>query len=139
MRTVIAGGALLLLLAGVVAAQETETEREAGREVVRQIQELDQSLNVPQMVARLTAPDKGRDQVIARVKQLLDTELMPMSDLITRHPEIGFQETQAVEKLTAYLQAHDFDVTKGVAGLPTACGQIPSRHPRTEPGCDRGI
>jgi amidohydrolase len=119
MRTLIAG-CVFLLLAGVVVGQETETEREAGRDVVRQIHELDQSLNVPQMVARLTASDKGRDQVIARVKQLLDTELMPMSDWITRHPEIGFKETQAVEKLTAYLQAHDFDVSKGVAGLSTA-------------------
>jgi hypothetical protein len=124
MRTLIAGCALLLLLAGVVAAQETEAEREAGRDVVRQIHELDQSLNVPQMVARLTATDKGRDQVIARVKQLLDTELMPMSDWLTQHPEIGFQETQAVEKLTSYLQAHDFDVTKGVACAPLSWPNI---------------
>jgi len=35
MRTLIAGCALFLLLAGVVAAQETETEREAGRDVMR--------------------------------------------------------------------------------------------------------
>lgn len=136
MRTLIAGCALFLLLAGVVAAQETETEREAGRDVVRQIHELDQSLNVPQMVSRLTATDKGRDQVIARVKQLLDTELMPMSDWITQHPEIGFQETQAVEKLTAYLQAHDFDVTKGVAGLPTA---FVAKYRRGTPGPNLGV
>ncbi|HET7750895.1 MAG TPA: peptidase dimerization domain-containing protein [Terriglobales bacterium] len=136
MRTLIAGCALFLLLAGVVVAQETETEREAGRDVVRQIHELDQSLNVPQMVSRLTATDKGRDQVIARVKQLLDTELMPMSDWITQHPEIGFQETQAVEKLTAYLQAHDFDVTKGVAGLPTA---FVAKYRRGTPGPNLGV
>jgi amidohydrolase len=136
MRTVIAGCALFLLLAGVVAAQETETEREAGRDVVRQIHELDQSLNVSQMVARLTAADKGRDQVIARVKQLLDTELMPMSDWITRHPEIGFQETQAVEKLIAYLQAHDFDVSKGVAGLPTA---FLAKYRQGTPGPNLGV
>jgi len=68
MRTVIAGCTLLLLLAGIVAAQETETEREAGRDVVRQIHQLDQSLNVSQIVARLTAPDKGRDQVIASLE-----------------------------------------------------------------------
>ncbi|HEY6937948.1 MAG TPA: peptidase dimerization domain-containing protein [Terriglobales bacterium] len=136
MRTLIAGCALFLLLAGVVVAQETETEREAGRDVVRQIHELDQSLNVPQMVSRLTATDKGRDQVIARVKQLLDTELMPMSDWVTQHPEIGFQETQAVEKLTAYLQAHDFDVTKGVAGLPTA---FVAKYRRGTPGPNLGV
>ncbi|HEY3886272.1 MAG TPA: peptidase dimerization domain-containing protein, partial [Vicinamibacterales bacterium] len=34
--------------------------------------------------------------------------------------EIGFQEHRSVEKLTAALRAHDFDVTTGVAGLDTA-------------------
>ena len=75
--------------------------------------------------------DAGRDAVIARVKQLLQTDLLPLSDWITRHPEIGFQETQAVAKLTAYLQAHDFDVTTGVAGLPTA---FVARYRRGTPG-----
>ena len=126
----------LLALVGVAAAQETETERQAGRDVVRQIQELDQSLNVPQLVARLTAADKGRDQVLVRVKELMDTELLPLSDWITHHPEIGFQEAQAVEKLTAYLQAHDFDVTKGVAGLPTA---FVAKYRRGTPGPNLGV
>lgn len=127
---------LALLLAGAAAAQETETEREAGRDVITQIHTLDQSLNIPQMVARLTAPDKARDQVIARVQQLMNTELLPMSDWITRHPEIGFQETQAVEKLTTYLQAHDFEVTKGVAGLPTA---FVARYRKGTPGPNLGV
>ena len=127
---------LALLLAGAAAAQETETEREAGRDVITQIHTLDQSLNIPQMVARLTAPDKARDQVIARVQQLMNTELLPMSDWITRHPEIGFQETQAVEKLTAYLQAHDFEVSKGVAGLPTA---FVAKYRRGTPGPNLGV
>ncbi len=126
----------LLVLVGVAAAQETETERQAGRDVVRQIQQLDQSLNVPQLVARLTAADKGRDQVLARVKQLMDTELLPLSDWITQHPEIGFQEAEAVEKLTAYLQAHDFEVTKGVAGLPTA---FIAKYRRGTPGPNLGV
>ena len=72
------------------------------------------------MVAKLTGPDAGRDAVMARVKQLMHDDLLPMSDWITQHSEIGFQETQAVEKLTAYLTAHDFEITRGVAGLPTA-------------------
>ncbi|MGB6822249.1 MAG: peptidase dimerization domain-containing protein, partial [Candidatus Acidiferrales bacterium] len=110
----------MLLLTGVCAAQETETERQAAPDVVKQIQQLEQSLDVPSMVAKLTAPDKNRDEVVARVKQLMQTDLLSMSDWITQHPEIGFTETQAVAKLTAYLQAHDFDVTPGVAGLPTA-------------------
>ena len=136
MRSVMAAGTLLLLLTGLALAQETETEREAGRDVIQQIQQLDRSLNVPQMVAGLTAPDKGRDQVVARVRQLLDTDLLPLSDWITRHPEIGFQETQAVEKLTAYLRAHDFDVTRNVAGLPTA---FVAKYRRGTPGPNLGV
>jgi amidohydrolase len=108
------------LLPACVLAQETETEMAAGKNVMRQISELDRSLGVQQMVAKLTQPDKGRDAVIARVKQLLDTDLMPMSDWITKHPEVGFEEKQAVEKLTDYLAAHDFEITKGVGTLPTA-------------------
>ncbi len=110
----------LLLFTAVCAAQETDTERHAASDVIKQIQELERSLNVPSMVAQLTAPDKNRDEVIARVQELMNTELLPMADWITRHPEIGFTETQAVAKLTSYLRAHDFDVTVGVAGLPTA-------------------
>src|SRR5215467_16299565 len=85
-------------------SQETPTEREAARDVVKQITALSQSLGVPAMVAKLSGTDKGRDEVLARVKQLMQTDLLPMSDWITQHPEIGFQETQSVAKLTAYLQ-----------------------------------
>ncbi|MGH9709135.1 MAG: peptidase dimerization domain-containing protein, partial [Candidatus Acidiferrales bacterium] len=74
--------------------------------------------------------------VIARVKQLMQTDLLPMSDWITQHPEIGFTETQAVAKLTAYLQAHDFDVTPGVAGLPTA---FVAKYRRGTPGPNLGV
>ena len=120
MRGILVSGVAFLLLAGVCGAQETPTEREAARDVIRQIGKLEQSLNVPAMVAKLTAADKGRDEVVARAKELMDNDLLPMSDWITEHPEIGFTEHEAVAKLTAYLQAHDFDVTTGVAGLETA-------------------
>jgi len=82
---------MALLLMGIVSrAQETLTEREAARDVVKQINALSPSLGVPAMVAKLTAADKSRDEVLARVKQLMQTELLPMSDWITQHPEIGF-------------------------------------------------
>ncbi len=136
MDKIVLSGLLLLLVAGWGAAQETPTEREAARDVIKQIQELDQSLGVQSMVAKLTLPDKGRDAVIARVQQLMQTDLLPLSDWITRHPEIGFQETQAVAKLAAYLQAHDFEVTMGVAGLPTA---FIAKHRRGTPGPNLGI
>ncbi|MGH9731008.1 MAG: peptidase dimerization domain-containing protein [Candidatus Acidiferrales bacterium] len=126
----------MLLLTGACAAQETETERQAAPDVVKQIQQLEQSLDVPSMVAKLTAPDKNRDEVVARVEQLMQTDLLPMSDWITQHPEIGFTETQAVAKLTAYLQAHDFDVTPGVAGLSTA---FVAKYRRGTPGPNLGV
>jgi amidohydrolase len=110
----------LMLLASASAAQDTPTEREVARDIVKQINELARTLGVQPMVAKLTAPNPQRDAVIARVKQLWETDLQPMSDWITKHPEVGFQETQAVEKLTAYLKAHDFDVTIGVGELKTA-------------------
>jgi amidohydrolase len=126
----------LLLMASGAAGQETQTEREAGREVVKQIQELSQTLGVPAMVAKLTVADKGRDEVVGRVAQLMKSDLLPLSDWITQHPEIGFQETQSVAKLTAYLRAHDFDVTAPVAGLATA---FVAQYRRGTPGPHLGV
>jgi amidohydrolase len=126
----------LLFLTGTAAAQDTPTEREAARDIVKQIRELDQSLGVQALVTKLTLPDKRRDVVIERVKQLMQTDLLPMSDWITQHPEIGFQEKEAVEKLTAYLKAHDFEVTTGVAGLPTA---FIAKYKRGTPGPNLGV
>ena len=127
---------MTLVFAMPCLAQETPTERDAAREVVKQINGLSQSLGLPAMVAKLSAPDKGRDEVITRVKQLLQSELLPMSDWITQHPEIGFQETQSVAKLAAYLQAHDFEVTMPVAGLSTA---FVAKYKRGTPGPNLGV
>ncbi len=120
MRRAVVVAALVMVSCIVAVAQETPTEREAARDVVRKIDQLEKSLDAPSWVAKLTAPDAQRDQVVARAKQLMETELLAMSDDITRHPEIGFAETRSVEKLVTYLKAHDFDVTVGAAGLPTA-------------------
>ena len=127
---------VMLAAASVCSAQETPTEREAARGVVKQIGELSQSLGIGSLVAKLSGADKGRDEVIARVKQLMQSDLLPMSDWITQHPEIGFQETQTVAKLTAYLQAHDFEVTMPVAGLPTA---FMAKYKRGTPGPNLGV
>lgn len=110
----------LLLLASGLTAQETPTEREAARAVVQKMAALEQSLDVPALVARLAGPDVGRDAVAARAKELMDADLLALGDDITRHPEIGFEEKRSVDKLVTYLKAHDFDVQIGVAGLPTA-------------------
>lgn len=110
----------LLVVCGSLMAQETPTEQQAARDVLTKMAGLEKSLDVPGWVARLTADNPERDRVVARARELMDTELLALSDDITRHPEIGFQEKRSVEKLTDYLKRHDFDVTMGVAGLDTA-------------------
>ena len=109
-----------LLLSAVALAQETPTEREAAREVLKKMSDLEKSLDVPAWVSRLSASNPARDQVTARAKQLMDSELLAMSDDITRHPEIGFVEKRSTQLLIDYLKRHGFEVTANVANLPTA-------------------
>ncbi|MFQ5792083.1 MAG: peptidase dimerization domain-containing protein [Acidobacteriota bacterium] len=111
---------VLLFWISSLSAQETPTERRAARDVLRKMAELEESLDVPNLVRELTRPNPERDQVVARAKELMEKELLAMSDAITREPEIGFQEFRAVEQLTSYLKQHDFQVEIGVAGLETA-------------------
>ncbi len=107
-------------IAATAFAQETPTEREAAKSVLRQMSELELSLDVPTIVERLTVSNPARDQVAARAKELMDKELMAVADDITRHPEIGFEETRSIGKLMDYLKAHGFEITTGQAGLKTA-------------------
>ena len=101
-------------------AQETATERDAASDVLKKMAVLEKSLDVPGWVSRLSAADAARDQVTARARQLMDSELLAVGDDITRHPEIGFEEKRSVGILVDYLRRHNFDVTVGVANLPTA-------------------
>ena len=110
----------LCLLAPLLCAQETPTERDAARGVVAKMDALEKSLEVDKWVARFSAPDVDRDKVTARAKQLMESELIAMGDDITRHPEIGFKEDRSVGILVEYLKRHHFEVTMGVANLPTA-------------------
>ncbi|MGE3274022.1 MAG: peptidase dimerization domain-containing protein [Vicinamibacterales bacterium] len=110
----------VLAAASPAVAQETATEREAAREVLQKMAALQASLDVPALVARVTAPNPGRDGVAARAKALMDAEFLALSDDICTHPEVGYKETRSVEKLAAALRAHGFDVTVGVAGFDTA-------------------
>jgi amidohydrolase len=109
-----------LILVAPLLAQETPTEREAAREVLRKMDALEKSLDIPATVARLTAPNPAREQVVARAKELMDKELLAMSDDITKHPEIGFVEKRSVQKLKEYLEQHGFDVKLDAGGLETA-------------------
>ena len=108
------------LFAGTVRAQETQTEKDAAKDVLKKMAALEQSLDVPGLVTRLTGANAARDPVVARAKELMDQELLALADDIATHPEVGFTEKRSVQKLTDYLKAHDFDVQVGVAGLDTA-------------------
>ncbi len=118
--------ATMLLAIGVsatpwasVAAQETPTERTAAAAVLRRMADLERSLALPQLVARLSgARDARRDAVIARAKDRMDRELLAMADDITRHPETGWKEEGSVKILTDYLNAHHFTNEAGEAGQP---------------------
>ena len=127
---------LTIPTAVLAAAQETPTERSAAADVIRRMNELERSLALPQLVARLTARDARRDAVVARARALMDQELLAMADDITRHPEVGHKEERSVKILTDYLRAHDFDVETGVAGLKTA---FVARYKKGTPGPNLGV
>ena len=116
-RRVILASVLTTLAA---SAQETPTQRDAARDVVAKMAALQREVDAAGWAAKLTAPNAARDAVVARARELMDKELMAMSDDITRHPEIGFKETRSIKLLIDYLEARDFDVKRGVAGLETA-------------------
>ncbi len=109
-----------LSLPAKARAQVTPTEQEAAKSILADRATLETSLNLPALVSQVTAPDPIRDKIVARAKQLMDTELLAMGDDITRHPEIGFEETRSVKLLTGYLKAHGFEVEIPVANLKTA-------------------
>lgn len=121
MKRIIAGLAVLSIAVPLSAfAQDTDTEKAAARDVLRKMGELEQSLDIPGMVAKLSGPNTERDAVVARAKELMDKELLAMADDIATHPEIGFEEKRSVGKLTDYLRQHNFSVETNIANLPTA-------------------
>ncbi|MFN8062460.1 MAG: peptidase dimerization domain-containing protein [Vicinamibacterales bacterium] len=112
--SVVASGALPAL------AQETPTEREAAKSVIQQMAALEGSLDVTSIVTSLAASNPKRDAVAARARALLDSELLALSDDICTHPEVGYKETQSVQKLADALRRHGFNVEIGAAGFDTA-------------------
>src|SRR2546425_147804 len=128
---------VVALAVAPLAAQETPTEKTAAADVIRRMNELERSLALPPLVARLTgARDARRDAVVARARELMDRELLAMADDITRHPETGWKEERSVKILTDYLSAHGFDVEPGVASLKTA---FVARYRKGTPGPSLGV
>ena len=68
-----------LALAAPAWAQETQTEREAAKDVLQKMDTLEKGLDLPSLIAKLAAPNPKRDGVATRAKQLLDTELLALS------------------------------------------------------------
>jgi len=71
-----------------------------------------------------------RQQTWHRIDELSD-ELWDLAVRIHGHPELAFQEHQAVQWLTEALEEHGFVVEKGVGGLPTAFRAV---HPEQSAG-----
>src|SRR5829696_5695072 len=88
----------VMFLAASAYSQDTPTERAAAGEVLKKMDALERSLDVPAIVARLTAPNADRDRVVARTKELMEKELLDLADDLATHPEIGFEEKRAVGK-----------------------------------------
>src|SRR6266516_3028297 len=68
MRLALRIAAVALLAATRTVAQETPTERSAAADVIRRMNELERSLALPQLVARLTAHDFDVETGVAGLK-----------------------------------------------------------------------
>jgi len=111
----------LVLFAAPLAAQSTDTERAAARDILRQIDELQARLDPTGMARDLAGrSDSGRDALVRRTQELWDSEMQDLSDYIGHHPEVGWDEHDSVDTLTAVLRGRGWDVEVGVAGLETA-------------------
>lgn len=121
------------LAAGPVFAQETQTEKEAARDVLARMAALEKSLDVSGLVAKLTTPNAARDAVAARAKQLMDTELLAVSDDICTHPEPGYKETRSVKVLAEVLGRHGFETRVGKEAAVFETG-FTARFPKSAPG-----
>src|SRR5258708_7022988 len=101
---------LFLVTPLALFAQDTPTEKDAARDVLKKMAALEQSLDVPALVTRLTGANAARDQVVARAKELIDKELLVLADDIATHPEIRFEAKRSVSNLTDYLRHPNFSV-----------------------------
>ena len=52
--------------------------------------------------------------------EAISDEIRVIADFIHAHPELGFEEFQAADKIAAFLERHGFAVTRQAAGIATA-------------------
>ncbi|HMA43066.1 MAG TPA: peptidase dimerization domain-containing protein [Gemmatimonadales bacterium] len=111
----------LALGASGLAAQATDTEREAAAQILRQIDSLETRLQPTRTAERLAArSDAARDRLLARVESVWSGEMQGLADWIGHRPEVGWHEFQAVDTLTAVLRRYGFQLADSVGGLQTA-------------------
>jgi amidohydrolase len=102
-------------------AQTTQTERDAAGPVIQRIDSLQRRLDPAGLASKLVArADPARARVLARAREIWDSEMQALSDHIGRNPEVGWKEFQSVDTLIKVLRRHGFSVDTGVAGLATA-------------------
>ena len=110
-----------LALAADATAQTTPTERAAAAEILQEIDELQARINPTENARQMAArSDAHRDRILERVEQLWNAEMKALSDYIGLHPEVGWEEFESVDTLTAVLGFYGFTIETGQAGLETA-------------------
>lgn len=70
--------------------------------------------------AALIASTGGVQSGIARAVADAAPSVLEIAQAIHADPELSFDECRAAERLCSLLQQHDFEVTRGVADLPTS-------------------
>jgi len=111
----------LLCIPAFVSGQSTDTERAAARDVVRQIDALQERLDPTGMAQRLAGrSDAMRDALVERTAELWHAEMQDLSDFIGMNPELPWEEHLAVDTLTAVLRDRGWEIEIGVADLETA-------------------
>ena len=113
--------AALVGWAPTLDGQTTDTQRAAAREIIAEIEALQQRLEPTATAAALVArSDPTRDALVRRTRALWTSEMQDLSDFVGRNPEVGWEEFLAVDTLTGVLEERGWEVEVGVAGLETA-------------------
>ena len=112
---------VLLLAPGSARAQTTDTERAAARDILAEIDALQERLDPTGSAQALARRRDGtRDALVDRTREIWEAEMQALSDWIGRNPEVAWVEHRAVDTLTAVLRDRGWDVEVGVADLETA-------------------
>jgi hypothetical protein len=118
---------IAFLIPRAAPAQETDTEKAAARDVLKKMAALEESLDVPGLVATLTGPSAARDEVVARAKALMDKELLTLADDIATP---GDQVRRAISQQAHHYLRQRVQHRDGNSGLSTAfVASRQQRHP----------